>query len=352
VRRPVDQGFRRRRDENRVEGMVAIVGNAIAIVPRFEVLQAEGAAQPRGQGARPRENSPHAGAVGPALVRRIQRFESFSEGAAGPTGVAEIALTKARCERRAVLQQVIALLAPLDRQRLDRLGEIAPGLGGPLALEPFRGRAVALALIGVRHAQGLVGERIVAKTRPGQNMVDLDAVVARQKLRGFDPLAAIEAAPVLLGPQLETQKLLGAPVPPELLPKGGSQTLLLRFPPHGSESDLPARLGRCAEAACELDMDAVGRAMTLHDRLDLLDGLDERFARRGARDELARYPPLRKNSRQPLLAMGADVEGASLARQGGIVSGGATGRVVAEPLRESDEELSRRLRGDMRGARE
>jgi hypothetical protein len=94
---------------------MAIIGNALAALALLEALQVEGAAQPVGQGPRPCEHAPDAGAVRPALARRIERFQGLGEQAAGPARIVEIALAKFCSERLGVLDQKITLFPTLDR---------------------------------------------------------------------------------------------------------------------------------------------------------------------------------------------------------------------------------------------
>src|SRR5208283_461580 len=356
ARRPIERRFRRRRDEDRVEGVMAIVGNALSVFALLEALQVEGAAQPAVQDSRPCEHASHAGAVSPTLARRIERFQSLGEQTAGPARVVEIALAKSPSERLCVLEQKIALFPTLDRQGADLLDEFSPGLRRLLAFEPLEGGAVALASVGLRQAQCLVRSGVVAKSAPGEDVIDLHAVAAGQELRRVDRFAAVDATSVLLAPQFESQQLFGSRSavlrgPSESLPKGHPQLPLLGVPPDRLKRHLPARFGRFADLARELDMDAVGNAMALHHRLDLLDSLGQRLARGRAFDQLARNPPLREDALQSLLAGGADVESALLPRRGGIVTRGETSLVVGESLLEARDELSCCPGGNMRGAR-
>ena len=121
------------------------------------------------------------------------------QDAAGIARVIQIAGTESFLHRLRIAQQVIALLAALHPLiTLNRRDEFCPAFG--IVLQPFKGGTAFLFLIGLREAKGLVDETIIAKARPGKNMVHLHAIILGANGAGWNRLIRIEAASFLFSP--------------------------------------------------------------------------------------------------------------------------------------------------------
>ena len=115
------------------------------------------------------------------------------QNTAGIARVIQIAGAESFFHRLRIAQQVIALLATLHPLiAFNSRDKFRPAFG--IVLQPFKGGAAFLFLIGLGEAKRLVDETIIAKARPGQNMVHLNAIVLGTNGAGWNRLIRVDAA--------------------------------------------------------------------------------------------------------------------------------------------------------------
>ena len=312
---PLQQAFRRRRQNQRVDGVMPIVGDANA-ADLLLALQSPGAAQLRGDGAGPRE---YAAFVG---LGRKHSFQFVGEQPGRPLGVGQIAGAELVLDILGVLQLEVTLLqAPHFLETFDAGRKRLPVLRGFVLVEPFERCPPALMLIAGDATEGLVAVRIVAEPAPWQNVIHLIASVVGSEAIRRDAGVAINAFEILLLAQFVSQQFIGADGSAQGFRRLECAAILLFISILDALGQLGALFGAFADVAREFNIHLIDGPEGALDRSHLFDRFEKRAPRHGAVDVLQRNDRARRM----------------------IVADARASVGIAEPLRQSGKQGARRL---------
>ena len=205
-RHRLQKTFSRRRQHDGVNCVMTVIRHTLAIyfLSRFKPPSA---AQFRGDGAGPGKNT--------SLTLRSGKhaLQFIGQQAARPARIGEIARLKFVFHRCRVFQFKIALLETFHiLEALETGDKFIPLRCALVRAEPFKRGAAFFFLVATDATERFIGEGIVAKAAPRQNVIDLVAGVIGDETVRRNGAVAIDALEMLFGHQFKAHQFVIADI--------------------------------------------------------------------------------------------------------------------------------------------